>query len=190
MSTPFPAHNVHSTELLERTIQIATQQAPDFQAMCDLAVDLQKSLRAAQCDSPRINSDPAFSSVMVQIGQACDVMRFSNYMEAMADIERSIQNKDAKAQRANWAMMAQDGASNLTPLTNSLQKACLQVLQEGADPAQDNAVRLLAHQMAHLTNTMVLTPGCDRHQNMLHLCNAHRALQAMKTEQAAKAPAP
>jgi hypothetical protein len=175
-----PAKNVHAEDLLKRVAQAAKNHEPKrLVDLCELGVDLQKSLRAANCDSPRINADPAFRWVMVQVGALCNLNNFDAYSHANAEMQSHVGQKTPQGQRAGWADMAQGGAVNLTPMMTSLHKASIQVVAEGGVPEKDGSVFLIAHQMAHIAQTMSVAPDSHACGQLASWCDAQRALQAV-----------
>ncbi len=75
--------------------------------------------------------------------------------------------------------MAQGGAVNLTPMMNSLHKASVQVVAEGATPEKDGSVFLIAHQMAHIAQTMTIEPDSHACKQLSSWCDAQRAILAV-----------
>jgi hypothetical protein len=69
----------------------------------------------------------------------------------------------AKTKRHSDAIFIQRGASNPSGVARSLVAAIDEARAENKDPAQDPAVRLIVHQLAHLC----LLDALDSHGNWL-----------------------
>lgn len=180
MSEAMPFKNVHSAQLLECAVRVANNSdAMDVPSLCALGVQLQTSLRAANADSPRINSDPAFRLVMVALGERLGLGVFTDFSAAYAVMERDQGDTGPRGQRARWADMAQGGAVNLTPMAKSLHSAAIQVAAEGGDPARDECVRLIAHQMSFIAQTHSLALKDPPARNLRAWCKSALAALAI-----------
>lgn len=192
MPEAMPSKNVHSSRLLECAVRIANAScAADVPGLCALGVQLQTSLRAANADSPRINSDPAFRLVMIALGERLGLGTFTDFSAAYANMERDCKDTSPRGQRARWADMAQGGAVNLTPMAKSLDSAVSQVTAEGGDPARDDYVRLIAYQMSFIAQTHSLALNAPESSNLVAWCKS--ALAALAIDELSgpvKAPAP
>jgi hypothetical protein len=60
------------------------------------------------------------------------------------------------------ALMIQEGACNPSGIARALVLACKQCLKDGDDQRTDPAVRLIVHQLAHLTNNHELDACTSR----------------------------
>jgi hypothetical protein len=65
------------------------------------------------------------------------------------------------AKRHEDAVFIQGGACNIVPLAKALENAAREAREEGIQPSEDAAVRLIVHQLAFLTNYYAMENDMD-----------------------------
>lgn len=176
----FPDRNVHTADVLATAAALHRQTEPmDTMSLCQFAVELQQSLRAAQGDSVRINNDPAFRLVVSELSERFRCGEFSEYDKHIAGNRKGLEDPGPLGQRSRWGDQAQEGASNLTPLTRCLLEAGKQVQTELGTPENDSAMWLIVHQMRHVAGAYGLTRDSDGTRQLVAWCEAQRARLAV-----------
>lgn len=178
----------HDPKLLAEVIALTSPESQEKYSLLqltDAATRVQSSLREAQADSPTINSDACVILLTGEIGRRCSVYDFGegeqSYLSCCDKVTEWLNDTNGRAPRARAADAAQGGAVNLTPLARSLHKAVEQVIAEGGKPELDPAIRLIAHQMTHITSTYDWKPDCDDAKRMRAMAQAQLARHAISS---------
>jgi hypothetical protein len=68
------------------------------------------------------------------------------------------------------AVLIQQGACNIRGIARSLVEAADEAGEEGIQPSEDAAVRLIIHQLAFLANTAEIDSGLEVYSNLIDEC--------------------
>lgn len=82
--------------------------------------------------------------------------------------------------RFDDALQINMGAVNISGIAHSLIDACRACRDEGAQPADDAAVRLIVHQLAHLTRNHEIAGSLITYRDIVETCEARNELEKEK----------
>jgi hypothetical protein len=84
--------------------------------------------------------------------------------------------------RFDDALAINCGAVNISGIANSIVDACRACRDEGEQPADDVAIRLMIHQLAHLTRNSEIANSLLTYRDLVATCEARNALEKEKTD--------
>ena len=84
--------------------------------------------------------------------------------------------------RFDNAWMIQQGACNPAGIARSLVEACDECLKEGVSQREDPAVRLIVHQLAHLTKNIQVEESLTEYSRLMEICR-EKALNSERMPQ-------
>lgn len=84
-------------------------------------------------------------------------------------------NERDSMNRHQNALSIQEGACNPSGIAHALVDACRECISESVTQSEDAAVRLIVHQLAHLTNVRSIDDDYGVYEMLVSECNRMKA---------------